>query len=103
MAKDSRSQLNGLAIMVDSTPPDAQIDHAAALTYWNAIDANVNGMLGGFPHISRIDLRGSANFLAKLRRQHGVKPGLLARGVDCGAGYVYLLRCVWSEDYVNRH
>lgn len=67
-------------------PPDARIDHRAALTYWNSIAPNVAGMLGGYPQISRIDLRGSANFLAKLRRQHPApSPGPL-RGVDCGAG-----------------
>lgn len=69
-----------------ASPPDARIDHTAALTYWNSISPNVDGMLGGYPQISRIDLRGSANFLAKLRRQHPeTSPGPL-RGVDCGAG-----------------
>lgn len=60
-------------------------------------------MLGGFPQVSRIDLRGSANFLAKIRRllqiedpqdnpeteagQSGQrKSKKLKRGVDCGAG-----------------
>lgn len=63
-------------------------------------------MLGGFPQISRIDLRGSATFLAKIRRllqlddqQHHQqqqdneagqsgprKSKKLKRGVDCGAG-----------------
>lgn len=46
-------------------------------------------MLGGFPEISRTDLKGSANFFAKLRReQHPSQSGdgLLHRGVDCGAG-----------------
>ena len=48
----------------------------------------VNGMLGGFPQISRIDLRGSANFLAKVRRLLGVSSSAqrLKRAVDCGAG-----------------
>lgn len=69
-------------------PPDALIDHAASLQYWNSISPDVNGMLGGFPQISRIDLRGSANFLAKVRR---LVPALSATGpldlgVDCGAG-----------------
>lgn len=45
-------------------------------------------MLGGYPQISRVDLRGSATFLGKLRRQfpapNSDKP--LPRGVDCGAG-----------------
>ncbi len=70
--------------------PDSQISHAASLTYWSSIAPTVDGMLGGFPQISRIDLRGSANFLAKLRRQHpNPNPeatATLHRGVDCGAG-----------------
>ena len=69
---------------------DFQICQADALTYWNSVDATVNGMLGGFPTISRTDLRGSLSFLEKLRRLHpapGSEPsGLLSRGVDCGAG-----------------
>ncbi|KAI9877078.1 MAG: Alpha N-terminal protein methyltransferase 1 [Pleopsidium flavum] len=73
--------------MGDTAPsPDAQIDHAAALTYWNTISPNVSGMLGGYPQISRIDLQGSANFLAKLRRQFSDTPAVLRRGADCGAG-----------------
>lgn len=45
-------------------------------------------MLGGYPQVSRIDLRGSANFLAKLRRQSAPydTQKTLGRGVDCGAG-----------------
>lgn len=53
----------------------------------------VGGMLGGYPQISRVDLQGSANFLAKLRREHptlstssSAPTKLLSRGVDCGAG-----------------
>ncbi|KAL8730670.1 MAG: hypothetical protein Q9181_004578 [Wetmoreana brouardii] len=69
---------------------DSQINQAEALAYWNSIPATVNGMLGGYPQISRIDLRGSLNFLEKLRRLHnssnGISPGPLGRGVDCGAG-----------------
>lgn len=70
------------------SPPDAFIDHSASLQYWNSISPDVNGMLGGFPQISRIDLRGSANFLAKLRRLLPALPatGPLKLGVDCGAG-----------------
>ncbi len=74
-----------------SKPPDSRISHSDALTYWNSISPTVDGMLGGYPQVSRIDLRGSANFLAKLRRQfpgsgesHEEEP--LGRGVDCGAG-----------------
>ena len=44
-------------------------------------------MLGGFPYVSKVDLQGSKNFLAKLGvgKKSGKK---IARAVDCGAGYV---------------
>ena len=76
--------------MVSSTnpAPDANISTADSLKYWNSISTTVDGMLGGYPGISRTDLKGSANFFAKLRREHPSKSvnGPLPRGVDCGAG-----------------
>ena len=70
--------------------PNAQINQIDGLKYWNSIPATVNGMLGGFPHISRIEMRGSLTFLAKLRRLYpsSSQPvsGSLSRGVDAGAG-----------------
>ncbi|OCK85199.1 hypothetical protein K432DRAFT_377900 [Lepidopterella palustris CBS 459.81] len=68
-------------------PADASIDQSKSLAYWNSVPSTVNGMLGGYPHISRIDLQGSANFLAKLRRQISTPhPTPLPRAADCGAG-----------------
>ncbi|PYH41608.1 N-terminal protein methyltransferase [Aspergillus saccharolyticus JOP 1030-1] len=74
-----------------STPPDAKIDHAASLRYWNSVPANAHvmlGMLGQYPWYTRIDLRGSKTFLNKVRRLIPDCPteGKLGRGVDCGAG-----------------
>ena len=68
--------------------PDAQISTADSLKYWNSISTTVDGMLGGFPQISRTDLKGSANFLAKIRREFpsSTTTCVLHRGVDCGAG-----------------
>lgn len=58
-------------------------------------------MLGGYPYVSRVDLQGSRNFLAKLgvgarrsstRVSNVVEAGAennsgkLGRAVDCGAG-----------------
>ena len=73
---------------VSDEAPDTQVSSAVAIEYWNSISPTVYGMLGGYPQISRIDLRGSTNFLTKLRRQHATASvgKLLARGVDCGAG-----------------
>lgn len=45
---------------------DAQISQEAGLRYWESINPDDNGMLGGFAYISKVDLQGSRNFLAKL-------------------------------------
>ncbi|KAF2863294.1 hypothetical protein K470DRAFT_122329 [Piedraia hortae CBS 480.64] len=62
--------------------PDSLINHEAALEYWSKTEATVNGVLGGYPELSRTDLQGSRNFLAKL---HSLDTKL-GRAVDCGAG-----------------
>ncbi|KAF2674118.1 hypothetical protein BT63DRAFT_419428 [Microthyrium microscopicum] len=81
----------------DPPPPSASHDDTnnlietgtdAALAYWAAITPDDAGVLGGYPAVSRADLRGSAAFLAKLRRKSlshaaGAK---LSRVVDVGAG-----------------
>ncbi|KAI9847448.1 MAG: Alpha N-terminal protein methyltransferase 1 [Thelocarpon superellum] len=73
--------------MPDSADPaDSNIDHDAAMRYWSTVKPDVSGMLGGYPQVSRIDLQGSANFLAKVRRLSPSSPSTLERGVDCGAG-----------------
>ena len=72
--------------------PDTEVSQAASLVYWTSVPATVAGMLGGFPQLSRIDLRGSTNFLGKLRRlykspvQSSPERISVVRGVDCGAG-----------------
>lgn len=75
----------------DAERPDASIDVSHSLEYWNSVSADVNGMLGGFPQTTRIDLQGSSNFLTKLRRgranassKEPLPP--LQRVADCGAG-----------------
>ncbi|PLB50392.1 hypothetical protein P170DRAFT_435583 [Aspergillus steynii IBT 23096] len=101
----SRSSTPGFPTGHDSSdsspPPDSNIDHAHSLAYWNDIPATVDGMLGGFPQVSRIDLQGSKAFFAKTKRLLSTDPSLtsssstsqqpkldekLPRGVDCGAG-----------------
>ncbi|KAL8917950.1 MAG: hypothetical protein Q9172_005619 [Xanthocarpia lactea] len=74
-----------------SKPEDSHVSQADVLAYWNGVPATANGMLGDmlrqYPQISRIDLRGSLNFLTKLRLgKASTERGLLDRGVDCGAG-----------------
>lgn len=77
----------------DPERPDASINVSASLAYWESVTSDNNGMLGGFPQTSRIDLQGSSNFLTKLRRARVGQSAttkqalpLLERVVDCGAG-----------------
>jgi protein N-terminal methyltransferase len=74
----------------DANRPDASINIDQSLEYWNSVSSDVNGMLGGYPQTSRIDLQGSSNFLTKLRRgrSQAAKQPLppLDRVADCGAG-----------------
>jgi protein N-terminal methyltransferase len=74
----------------DAPEPSASlsISHADALTYWSNVTPTVDGMLGGYPQISRIDLRGSRSFLTKLRRKSALHPTSkpVSRVADCGAG-----------------
>jgi len=74
--------------MSDEEGIDAAIDHKAAIEYWSNVSADDNGVLGGYPQVSRVDLQGSSNFLAKLRRRSKVysERRKLDHVVDCGAG-----------------
>ncbi|KAJ4247109.1 hypothetical protein NW762_013247 [Fusarium torreyae] len=57
--------------------PDSLIQADRCKEYWESVDADVNGMLGGvptwMPSVSRIDLQGSRTFLARLGV--GIKSG----------------------------
>ncbi|KAK4157189.1 alpha-N-methyltransferase NTM1 [Chaetomidium leptoderma] len=65
---------------------DSHISRDDSRKYWAGVDATVSGMLGGLPHVSRVDIRGSRNFLAKLGV--GSKPGqrVAASALEGGAG-----------------
>jgi protein N-terminal methyltransferase len=67
--------------------PDALISADDGRAYWQSIDADVQGMLGGFAYISRADLQGSRAFLAKLgvgSKKSGLRT--VARILEGGAG-----------------
>ncbi|OAA63423.1 DUF858 domain containing protein [Niveomyces insectorum RCEF 264] len=70
----------------DAARPNDRINTDESRRYWEAVSADDNGMLGGFPFVSRADLRGSRTFLAKLGI--GSKPGLrrIGRALEGGAG-----------------
>lgn len=94
MSEVPQPQFNGeVKANNESTTVDAdsKIDHAASINYWNSVPATPGAMLamlGDFSWYTRIDLRGSKNFLAKVRRLIPALPRdqKLALGADCGAG-----------------
>jgi len=55
-----------------------------AQKYWDNIPATNDGMLGGFSHISKLDIGGSDTFLKLIFKMKN-PPGH-SRAVDCGAG-----------------
>jgi protein N-terminal methyltransferase len=57
-----------------------------AADYWDNVDATIDGVLGGFGHLTEVDIRDSDKFLQSLPHiaGKGVQPGSLA--CDCGAG-----------------
>ncbi|KIL95739.1 methyltransferase [Fusarium avenaceum] len=71
-------------------PPDSYISAEKGMEYWESINSDVDGMLGGIPSlmpsISRVDLQGSRTFLARLGV--GVKTGRqrIPRVLEGGAG-----------------
>ena len=85
---DDVSEAEEIPFISPRAAPDSHIDHKAAIDYWSATEPTVDGVLGGYPQVSRVDIQGSGNFLAKLRRQSKRFPTKqkLQRVVDCGAG-----------------
>jgi protein N-terminal methyltransferase len=89
----------GARIMADGAP-DSLINHEKAKDYWSSFEPTVDTMVMGYAHISKTDLQGSKNFLAKLGiagRQRSDRPlreqstkeekvEKIKRAVDCGAG-----------------
>ncbi|CAI9726801.1 N-terminal Xaa-Pro-Lys N-methyltransferase 1-like [Octopus vulgaris] len=53
--------------------------------YWEKVPATIDGMLGGFPQVSPIDIKTSSIFLRSFLKTHG---GSIDnnRALDCGAG-----------------
>jgi len=58
--------------------------YAGAAEYWQAREATVDGVLGGYPETSGPDLRESQRFLEALQKTPGARR--FERVLDCGAG-----------------
>ncbi|KAM4696914.1 N-terminal Xaa-Pro-Lys N-methyltransferase 1 [Rhinophrynus dorsalis] len=59
--------------------------YCKAKKYWKNVPPTVDGMLGGYGHISSIDINGSKKFLQRFIRDGSSKTGTSC-ALDCGAG-----------------
>ncbi|KAF7548523.1 hypothetical protein G7046_g8653 [Stylonectria norvegica] len=85
-SKQSKLSLPAASCFNDALPPDALINTDDGIKYWESIDADVNGMLGGFSSISRADLQGSRTFLARLGIGLKSSRSPVRRALEGGAG-----------------
>lgn len=62
--------------------------YARGIEYWDGVDADVEGVLGGFGRVSPADARENGRLLrdARARGRCGADAGGGARALDCGAG-----------------
>ncbi|RYH08376.1 methyltransferase domain-containing protein [archaeon] len=72
-----------------------------ANSYWDDeknCPCSDDGVLGGYGHITPVDIEGSRSFLSHLQSKHGVQFGRVA---DCGAGIgritKNLLKCMFAQ------
>ncbi|XP_074651093.1 N-terminal Xaa-Pro-Lys N-methyltransferase 1-like [Tubulanus polymorphus] len=54
--------------------------------YWGSVPSTVNGMLGGFSHISPTDINGSRDFIIPFLEKDSQTGTGKKRALDCGAG-----------------
>ncbi|XP_066294234.1 N-terminal Xaa-Pro-Lys N-methyltransferase 1-like [Branchiostoma lanceolatum] len=64
--------------------PDTQF-YGDAESYWKEIPATVDGMLGGYSKVDKVDIKGSKKFLQEFISGPNAKTKT-RRAVDCGAG-----------------
>ncbi|XP_038961300.1 N-terminal Xaa-Pro-Lys N-methyltransferase 1 isoform X3 [Rattus norvegicus] len=88
LAEGSRAVAGDCAagdVMTSEVIEDEKQFYSKAKTYWKQIPPTVDGMLGGYGHISNIDLNSSRKFLQRFLREGPNKTGTSC-ALDCGAG-----------------
>jgi len=59
--------------------------YSKADEYWKGVPATINGMLGGYERVSKVDIRGSTAFLKTFIQGNNARTKT-TRALDCGAG-----------------
>ncbi|XP_075041181.1 N-terminal Xaa-Pro-Lys N-methyltransferase 1 isoform X1 [Mixophyes fleayi] len=85
MHRLDRTGLAVISIMSTILVEDETQFYCKAKKYWKNVPATVDGMLGGYGHISSIDINGSKKFLQRFLRDGPLKTGN-SHALDCGAG-----------------
>lgn len=70
--------------MTSEVIEDEKQFYSKAETYWKEVPPTVDGMLGGYGHISSIDINSSRKFLQRFLRVG--RSGVLSSRRGCGAG-----------------
>jgi protein N-terminal methyltransferase len=82
-------------LWLQETPDgDASAWYEKSTTYWHDVPATVGGVLGGFGHLSGVDVKESSEFVRRVvgSLRHATKAPAVAptvlfkRALDCGAG-----------------
>jgi len=68
----------------DVKPIDPNSVYDNAKSYWDGVESNVDGMLGGFSHLSTADVADSRRFLRMVMNTFKISPHV--RALDCGSG-----------------
>ncbi len=63
-----------------------KIDYTKAGLYWDNVDATIDGVLGGFGHLTDVDLKDSHKFFQLQPSLADRKPRAGTLACDCGAG-----------------
>nr|KAF6315056.1 N-terminal Xaa-Pro-Lys N-methyltransferase 1 [Myotis myotis] len=71
--------------MASKVIEDEKQFYSKAKAYWKDVPPTVDGMLGGYGHISSIDINSSRKFLQRFLRE-GPNPTGTSCALDCGAG-----------------
>ncbi|XP_070286580.1 N-terminal Xaa-Pro-Lys N-methyltransferase 1 isoform X2 [Myotis yumanensis] len=71
--------------MTSKVIEDEKQFYSKAKTYWKDVPPTVDGMLGGYGHISSIDINSSRKFLQRFLREGPNQTGTSC-ALDCGAG-----------------
>ncbi|XP_005993305.1 N-terminal Xaa-Pro-Lys N-methyltransferase 1 isoform X1 [Latimeria chalumnae] len=74
-----------LSVMTSEVVEDELKFYSKAEEYWKEVPPTVDGMLGGYGHISSIDINGSKKFLQRFIGDGPNKVGTVC-ALDCGAG-----------------